>query len=188
MVYRLGRPWWGNAPCYDSKEIVQVWDFSAIILSCFILFWFSLSRHGLFTYYMESVLLLPSWTIFIIRSYSVRINSSLFFVCIPEELRLSLYRNVSKHTEISSVSIFFYRRESANFRKRQGKLMFNDSSNFETYRQEKKVNRCKLYEYENCEEKNLSKLRVMFCFSICLLFSFCSFAFLVLEVPPPPFL
>lgn len=135
---------------------------------------------------MESVLLLPSWTIFIIRSYSVRINSSLVFVCIPEELRLSLYRNVLKHTEISSVCIFFYRRESANFRTGQGKLMFNDSSNFETYRQEKKVNRCKLNEYENCEEKNLSKLRVMFCFSICLLFSFCSFAFLVLEAPPPP--
>lgn len=102
------------------------------------MFWFSLSRHGLFTYYMESVLLLPSWTIFIICSYSVRINSSLFFVCIPEELRLSLYRNVSKHTEINSVCIFFYRRESANFRTGQGKLMFNDSSNFEAYRQEKK--------------------------------------------------
>lgn len=88
---------------------------------------------------MESVLLLPSWTIFTIRSYSVRINSSLFFVCIPEELRLSLYRNVSKHTEINCVCIFFYRRESANFRTWQGKLMFNDSSNFETYRQEKRL-------------------------------------------------
>lgn len=87
-------------------------------------------------HHMERVLLLPSWTIFIIRSYSVRINSSLFFVCIPEELRLSLYRNVSKHTEVNSVCNFFYRRESANFRKGQGKLMFNDSSNFETYRQE----------------------------------------------------
>lgn len=96
--------------------------------------------------------------------------------------RLSLYRN----TFVNSTCNFLQSLQILE--KGLGKIscLTIQRSQNNLKRTENKVNRCKQNEYGN-REKNIRKLRVMFCFSICLLFSFCSFAFLVLDAPSPLF-
>lgn len=163
---------------------MTVWDFSAIILSFqFFVLVFLITSVCLFVLFFNGKCCCCQVGVFF-RIWLESAPLCIFFSFLGE-LRLSLYRNLLK-THWRKQRLYLFLGSLQILERGREKLVLNRLAiQVNLQSTEKKVNRCKLNEYENCE-KSYAWCFVFF-FSICLLFSFCSFAFLVLEAPPPPF-